>query len=261
MSNSLDISKCKSYNVKCKELLTFLKGDVSMSTITTTRSTAIPMDRKHIGMLFFAAAYVFLILIFHRLFRLSGAYDARISLWIKLISYCVLGTAGIFLFRDLYLDGFMQWKEHPVRNLLWIIGTMAADMILQSVAAIPCASLYPDYVSVNENNIGSVVQYAPAVLIIAALGVLGPVTEETVFRFLMVERAKNRVPAAVCVAVSSLCFMFIHVHALTLPDILYNLPMLVSGIIFAVCMIKSKNPTIPLLLHIMNNLPAFLALS
>jgi len=45
-------------------------------------------------------------------------------------------------------------------------------------------------------------------------------------------------------------------HAFTVEEILYNIPQFVTGLIYGIVMVLSRNVTIPILLHIMNNLPA-----
>ncbi len=52
--------------------------------------------------------------------------------------------------------------------------------------------------------------------------------------------------------------MVLHMHELTLQELLYNLGMFVTGIIYSVAFIKTKNATIPLLLHLLNNAPALM---
>lgn len=65
-------------------------------------------------------------------------------------------------------------------------------------------------------------------------------------------------PVVIRVIVVSLLFMILHMHELTLPELLYNLGMFVTGIIYSVAFIKTKNATIPLLIHLLNNAPALM---
>lgn len=217
-------------------------------------------NEKGSGVIVYTITYVFVILLFPRFYRLSTAYNASVSIWIKLIAYCILGICGIRLFRERFKEGILQWKTHPVKNCIWFIAMFIGDIILSNLAMLPLALLYPDYESVNQINLETASDIAPAFIMLLSLGILGPVTEEMIFRFTLVDRAKSKFPAALCVCGSSLLFMLIHVHAMTIPDFLSNLPMLVSGILFAICMLKTKNPTLPVLIHILNNAAAFLPL-
>lgn len=52
--------------------------------------------------------------------------------------------------------------------------------------------------------------------------------------------------------------MIFHMHELTLQELLYNLGMFVTGIIYSAAFIKTENATISLLLHLLNNAPALM---
>lgn len=228
---------------------------------TKTIERPCPVQRKDIrdmGIISYGAAYVLLILLFSRLYHLTPVYNAAVSLWLKLIFYCMLGAGGIFLFRDMLKDGLTRWREHPVKNILWIVGALICEILLDNLAAIPPALLYPDYTGMNDSNLSELSKYVPAAFIVISLGILGPVTEECIFRFILIDKAKRRMPAAVCIMVSSLFFMAIHMHAFTLPELMYCLPHFMTGLLFAVCLLKTKDPTIPVILHILNNSSAFL---
>ena len=71
-------------------------------------ATYIKPDKKSINVLVYAAAYVSVIIIFHKLYRFSSGYNERISAWIQLFSYCVFGVTGIILFKDLLKRGIRE---------------------------------------------------------------------------------------------------------------------------------------------------------
>lgn len=47
--------------------------------------------------------------------------------------------------------------------------------------------------------------------------------------------------------------MMIHVHAFTAAEFLYNLPHLATGLVYGFALYKSRNATIPVGLHVLNN--------
>ncbi len=57
------------------------------------------------------------------------------------------------------------------------------------------------------------------VLFIIDAGILGPVTEETVFRNILVSKAGSIFPKVLMVILSSIAFGMIHMHAFTLSNI------------------------------------------
>lgn len=226
------------------------------ATQTASRTAGIPAARKPhlLPLIFFAAAYVFLILLFPHLYHLTPFYNRTVSGFIKLGSYCLLGILGIVLFRDLYAAGLREWKAHPLKNLGLLIGCFLAVQISDMIV-VPFA-MAMGYESMNQTNVEVVLNAFPALLTILGMGVLGPVTEETIFRFTMVVRGKEKFPVWLCIIVSSVAFMLLHTHAFTLNEVISCLPQLTTGLILAVLVVKCKNPTIPVLVHILNNVIA-----
>ena len=216
-------------------------------------ATYIKPDKKSVNVLVYAAAYVSVIIIFHRLYRFSSGYNERISAWIQLFSYCVFGVTGIILFKDLLKRGIREWKEHPMKNVLWIAGGYIAGKLLDIILYIPGMILFPDHYSINQNNVEILLQYMPAAFALIVIGVFGPCTEETIFRWILVEKGREKLPVVLCVIVSSLLFMFLHVHEASLPEIVSCLPIFGSALVYSISMLKTKNPTIPVILHMLNN--------
>lgn len=189
--------------------------------------------------------------------RLSYFRHTPLSLWIQAINYMALGTTGLIAFRSMIKEGVNQWRIHTVTHLLWLTGAFAAYIILSNLSALPLAMLYPDYVSINDNSVAEAAAILPIPISFIAFGILGSVTEEFVFRIIPVKKGK-RIPIVIRVILASLLFMILHMHELTLQELLYNLGMFVMGIIYSVVFIKTKNATIPLLMHLLNNAPALL---
>ena len=94
-----------------------------------------------------------------------------------------------------------------------------------------------------------------------ALGIMGPATEEVVFRLLPVCFLEKKKLQVIGIITTSILFMLIHVQAFTLEEFYYYLPMFVTGIIYGMVTVISRNATIPILLHILNNLPTLLLLN
>lgn len=187
-------------------------------------------------------------------------HDAKTSVITLCISYCLLGCVGVYLFRDRLRDGLIEWKSHPVKSLLWLVGGYIADTVLVTLAYLPQIALFPAYEGMNDSSVAAAMQFIPAPLFIIALGILGPVTEEVVFRFILVDRLKEKVPVALCVIVSSALFMLGHMHALSPQELLINLPIFVSAAVYCVIMLRSKNPTLTILLHVFGNTTALMML-
>lgn len=214
------------------------------------------ISEKTIVMMVFCGIYAIVALL---LPRLSYFSHTPLSLWIQAINYMVLGTIGLIAFRSIIKEGVNQWRIHTAKNFLWLIGAFVAEIILSNLSALPLAILYPNYTSINDNSLAEASAILPIPILFIAFGILGPVTEEFIFRIIPIEKG-NHIPVVLRVIIVSLLFMILHMHELTLQELLYNIGMFVTGIIYSVAFIKTKNATIPLLIHLLNNAPALMLL-
>lgn len=189
--------------------------------------------------------------------RLSYFRHTPLSLWIQSVNYIILGITGLIAFHDIIKEGINQWKVHAVKNFLWLMGAFIADIILSNLSALPLTMLYPNYISINDNSVAEAAAILPIPILFLAFGILGPVTEEFIFRIIPIEKGK-RIPVVIRIIIASLLFMILHMHELTLQELLYNLGMFITGTIYSIAFIKTKNATIPLLIHLLNNAPALL---
>lgn len=172
----------------------------------------------------------------------------------QIFVYIVLGIAGLIISKEELKEAGALWKKHPVRNALFLLGGLILKIVIDNIAAIPYALLFPDYTSMNNSNLESALKTLNPVLIVAALGIFGPITEETVFRTILTKRAGEFVPKAVAVIVSSLLFGVIHMHALNLAELLSVLPQVLFGVLMAILLLKTKNVTLVYIIHVLNNL-------
>ena len=85
---------------------------------------------------------------------------------------------------------------------------------------------------------------------------MGPVAEEVVFRLAPISLTEKKSKRIIVVLVTAVLFMLVHMHTFTVEEFLYNIPHFVTGLVYGIVMVLSRNVTIPILLHIMNNLPA-----
>ena len=176
---------------------------------------------------------------------------------IQCISYIALGLCGILLFRKDFLNGFRLWKTHFVRNLIWLIAIFIAGLILENLAAYPAYLLGSEDIGGNTETISVLLQSMPLPFIILSLGVLGPITEEMIYRVILVDRLTRKLPGIVCIILSSLAFGLIHLNSLSAVGLASILPTFVSGLLSAIVYYNTKNITIPVILHVFNNSLAF----
>lgn len=203
-------------------------------------------------LLAYMAVHVFYTKIFLRFVDMPMQF----SVTLQVLSYIVLGIAGIVLFRDDLKAGISLWKEHTLKTFGILLAAFVADILLENLAAIPIMQLNPDYQSLNEHSVAELLEKFPALLSIIAFGIMGPVTEEAVFRLAPISLVEKTGKKMLAVLAAAVLFMLVHLHAFTVEEFLYNLPHFVTGVVYGTALVLSRNATIPILLHIMNNLPA-----
>ncbi len=180
----------------------------------------------------------------------------QFSVMLQIISYLVLGSVGVVLFWNELKEGISLWKEHTGKTLGLFLVAYVLDILLSNLAFFPIMYLNPEYQSLNEHSVAELQSKFPALLLIIALGIMGPVAEEVVFRLAPISLTEKKGKKIMIVLVAAVLFMLVHMHAFTVEEFLYNLPHFVTGSVYGIVMVLSRNVTIPILLHIMNNLPA-----
>lgn len=200
----------------------------------------------------FLAVYAVTILILPRILH---------SAVFQVVMYIILGAAALAISIPELKEAGRSWKEHPVKNMLWILGAFVLTQVIDNVLIIPYGLLYADREqSMNEGNIQAAAQQVTPVVFVIATAILGPIVEETVFRLILVLKGGSIVPKALAVAISSIAFGMIHMHAFTLPEMLYVLPHIGGGVLWSVLLLKQKNITQLYAIHILTNLPGIIYL-
>ena len=200
----------------------------------------------------FLAVYAVTILILPRILH-SAVFQA--------VMYIILGAAALAISIPELKEAGRSWKEHPVKNMLWILGAFVLTQVIDNILIIPYGLLYADQAeTMNEGNIANAAQQVTPVVFVIATAILGPIVEETVFRLILALKGGSIVPKALAVAISSIAFGMIHMHAFTLPEMLYVLPHIGGGVLWSVLLLKQKNITQLYVIHILTNLPGIIYL-
>lgn len=210
--------------------------------------------RSEIGV--YLGIYILFFIVLTQILSLRGSVIAIA----ETIVYIFLGIFGIFIFQKEIKRGLNEWKIKPLKSCLWLVGAFFADIILQNVALIPSILICPDYCSMVGESQADIVKLLPGFVLLLVFGILGPLTEEFVFRVFAVQVCGKKIPACLCVMLSSLAFMLLHMQMLTLPELLSNLSILTTGLVYGIVVYKTENATIPMALHILNNLLATIGL-
>jgi len=203
-------------------------------------------------------AYMAVHVLYTKILLLFIDMPMQFSVMLQMISYIALGSVGAVLFWNELKEGISLWKEHTGKTLCLFVVSYVLDILLSNLAFFPIMYLNPDYQSLNEHSVAELQGKFPALLLIIALGIMGPVAEEVVFRLAPISLTEKKSKRIIVVLVTAVLFMLVHMHAFTVEEFLYNIPHFVTGLVYGIVMVLSRNVTIPILLHIMNNLPAII---
>jgi len=112
-------------------------------------------------------------------------------------------------------------------------------------------TLFPDAMATNQENINSIMSFAPLYVIVSAC-VYAPFLEETIFRLSIRNFIKND---KLFIFVSGIIFGGLHVITSfeNLIDLIYIIPYSIPGFVFAYTLVKSKNIFVPMSLHFFHN--------
>lgn len=172
---------------------------------------------------------------------------------IKMGRYVVLFIVGVVLFRDVFAKGFKDIKEHPLKNLIWLLAGFIGQYIGQIIGSIPESIFYPDYMNTNTTHVMDAIKVMSPLIYIPIMGILGPIVEELFFRELLVDKLRGKLPGAILVILSGLLFTVYHMHGISLPEFLSCLPQGMGGVVFAIVVLYGKNFVTNCSIHILFN--------
>lgn len=177
---------------------------------------------------------------------------------IKLSGYVILAVVGIILFREDFLTGLKDFKEKPFKNTIWIFVGLIANYIAQMLGAIPENIFYPDYSNANTVGVMNAMKVLSPFLYISIMGIIGPIAEEIMFRLILVDKLRNRIPWVIPVIISGVLFGAYHMHVVNVPEFVSCFSHVMSGVVLAIIMVRKRNVIITSGIHIIFNLYALL---
>lgn len=181
-----------------------------------------------------------------------------------LSAYAVLFLAGCFVFRHYLARAARRIAARKCRTALVVlvggIGAYVATVagFLLSGALLRATGLSGVPLQ-NNLNIGRAMETIPPIIIIAVLGVMGPVVEEMFFRRFLIDLIGHYSRTWVAVAASGILFGMIHMHSPALSEAINIIPHAATGIVLGVVYVKSgRNLYCSAVLHILINLGSLL---
>lgn len=128
---------------------------------------------------------------------------------INFIYFTVNFAATTVIFRKYLIQSFLDATRVPFFTLWYAVLSYLGSIMLGGMVVSGIVQVYPEFMSVNDNAIGAMVQQNYALMAIGAV-ILAPVTEELLFRGLIFRGLYDRSPF-VAHALSMVLFSLIHV--------------------------------------------------
>jgi membrane protease YdiL (CAAX protease family) len=176
---------------------------------------------------------------------------------IQAAAYGIFSISGIFVFRHTLISDVKSWRSSAFSNTLWLLGAFVASTVMVSIAAYPAYSMGYEDVG-NAKALSLMIEAIGKPLTVLVIGLCGPITEELIYRAFLIGRVKTKFPLWICVILSSLLFAGMHLNGLSLLHFLAILPLFVQALILGIAYAATGTITVPLLMHVMNNMTAIL---
>ena len=178
---------------------------------------------------------------------------------------------GMVLYVALFLLGVWAWRHElagQARRIAarkrWAAGVLAlglvAEMVLGTAGGLASqwlAQVVPQgsQALTNDSNIAAVLTVYPAIVIIAVLGVMGPVVEEVVFRQVLIPLIGGLTRPWVGVVVSSVLFGMLHMSSFQVSEWIGIIPHVCFGLVAGTMFVRTGNNLLfPATLHVLTNL-------
>ena len=128
---------------------------------------------------------------------------------VNFLYFCLNFTATVVIFQKYLLQSLKAARKNLGPTLRYALFAYLGSILLSSAVIAAIVRVYPEFMSVNDSAVGTMVQQNPGLMILGAV-VLVPVTEELLFRGLIFRGLYDRSPLAAHL-LSITLFSLIHV--------------------------------------------------
>lgn len=157
----------------------------------------------------------------------------------------------LLLYKEDIKNGIKDLKKNTQEKISLALGCWSTGCIIMATSSIIIGLILGKSVSGNEEAVRESIKVAPLYMLFAC-SIVAPLFEEMVFRKAFYHLIK---PKWLFILLSGLTFGAIHVlGSYTTPlDFLYTIPYGAMGCCFAYLLTKTKNITLPILVHFVHN--------
>lgn len=213
------------------------------------------MNKKEIIMLIvytmFALLQIGLFILFGlSLLTKSNLVESEFAL--SAIGLTVPAIVGIIFFRKEIIESFTYFKEKTILKIVSVPLVVLFTVIVEQSVMRFLATAQPE----NQEQLLETGTGIPLIFTLLVFGILGPLLEEIVFRYIILNRFSHYIGTAIASIISIIIFTVLHTNQLS--DIAIYLPG--SVILTAAYLISKRSIAYVMAIHMLNNCITFIQL-
>ncbi|WP_144613989.1 CPBP family intramembrane glutamic endopeptidase [Bacillus cereus] len=166
------------------------------------------------------------------------------------IGFTVSAIVGIIFFRKEIIQSFTYFKEKTILKIVSIPMVVLLMMIIENSIMHFLATGQPE----NQEQLLERGGEVSLIFTLLVFGILGPILEEIVFRYILINRFSHYIGTAIASIISILIFTFLHTNQLS--DYAIYLP---GAVILTIAYLISKRSLAYVIaIHMLNNCLSFI---
>ncbi|AJI39435.1 CAAX protease self-immunity family protein [Bacillus anthracis] len=166
------------------------------------------------------------------------------------IGLTVPAIVGIIFFRKEIIESFTYFKEKTILKIVSIPMVVLFTVIVEQIVMRFLATGQPE----NQEQLLETGAEIPLIFTLLVFGILGPILEEIIFRYIILNRFSHYIGTAIASIISITIFTLFHTNQLS--DIAIYLPGAV--ILTAAYLISKRSLAYVMAIHILNNCFGFI---
>ncbi len=166
------------------------------------------------------------------------------------IGLTVPAIVGIIFFRKEIIESFTYFKEKTILKIVSIPMVVLFTVIVEQAVMRFLATGQPE----NQEQLLETGVEIPLIFTLLVFGILGPILEEIIFRYIILNRFSHYIGTAIASIISIIIFTLLHTNQLS--DIAIYLPGAV--ILTAAYLISKRSLAYVMAIHILNNCLGFI---
>ncbi|MBJ8108472.1 CPBP family intramembrane metalloprotease [Bacillus cereus group sp. N6] len=213
----------------------------------------IKMNKKELTMLLIFTLFVPFQIGLFILFGISLLANVNLvesEFLLSAIGFTVPAIVGIIFFRKEIIQSFTYFKEKTILKIVSIPMVVLLMVIIENSIMYFLATGQPE----NQEQLLERGAEVPLIFTLLVFGILGPILEEIVFRYILINHFSHYIGTAIASIISILIFTFLHTNQLS--DYAIYLP---GAVILTIAYLISKRSLAYVMaIHMLNNCLGFI---